>query len=77
MIHIGIPLSDTDFIKVKDFLAKIKPMLALNECQFQPSAKNRDFDRHCPLRHEEKVKIIKGAAKETSQLFFVITNRFN
>lgn len=64
MIHIRIPLSDTDFNKVKDFLAKIKPLLAVNECHFQPSEKNRDFDRQCPLRHEEKVKIIKSLTPE-------------
>lgn len=64
MIHIGIPLSDTELIKVKALLAEIKPLLASNECIFQQSAKNKDFDRRYPLRHEDKVKIIKQLCPE-------------
>ena len=64
MIHIGTPLSDIEFIKVKEFLAKIRPLLVSNECNFKPSEKNKDFDRKCPLKHEEKVNIIKSLIPE-------------
>lgn len=45
--------------KADAFLKKIRGLLATNECIFKPSEKNRAFSIRFPLRHEEKVKIIK------------------
>lgn len=64
MIRIGTPLSETDFVKVKEFLTKIKPLLASNECTFQMSEKNKDFDRQFSLRDAEKINIIKSLTSE-------------
>ncbi len=64
MIRIGTPLSETDFVKVKEFLTKIKPLLASNECTFQISEKNKDFDRQFSLRDAEKINIIKSLTAE-------------
>ena len=59
MIRIGIPLSETDFAKAKEFLARIRPLLASNECTFQISEKNKNFDRQYPMKDNEKVEIIR------------------
>lgn len=64
MIRIGNPLSETEFIKVREFLTKIKPLLATNECTFQMSGKNKDFDRQFSLRDDEKIIIIKSLTPE-------------
>lgn len=59
MIRIGIPLSETDFAKAKEFLARIRPLLASNECTFPISEKNKNFDRQYPMKDNEKVGIIR------------------
>jgi len=64
VIRIGTPLSETDFVRVKKFLTKIKPLLASNECTFQISEKNKDFDRQFSLRDAEKINIIKSLTPE-------------
>lgn len=53
-------LSREEIEKARLFLKKIKPILATNECIFRQSEKNREFDRCCPIMHEEKVNIIKS-----------------
>lgn len=46
--------------KAVGFLQGIKPYLATNECRFEMSAKNIEFDNYASLTHEQKVKIIKS-----------------
>ena len=64
MIYIGTPLSDAEFVKVQDFLSRIKPLLMTNDCLFQQTGKNKIFDKQYPLRHADKVAILRQLLPE-------------
>lgn len=38
--------------------------MATNDCKFEVSEKNREFDKRYPLKHEQKVDIIKGLSAD-------------
>lgn len=60
MICIANRLSAANYKKAEEFLKRIKPLLATNECQFKKSLKNTAFDQQFNLRNEQKIEIIKS-----------------
>ena len=60
MIYIANRLSVADYKKAEEFLKRIKPLLATNDCQFKKSFKNTAFDRQFNLQNEQKIEIIKS-----------------
>lgn len=43
---------------------RIKPIIATNDCTFEPTEKNKIFERLFSLRHEQKVRMIKDLTAE-------------
>ena len=62
--HIEKDLSPLEQEKAREFLKRIRPYLATNECIFQPSAKNHDFDNRYSMTHNAKVSVIKNLQAE-------------
>ena len=60
VIYIANRLPAADYKKAEEFLKRIKPLLATNECQFKISLKNTAFDQQFNLRNEQKIAIIKS-----------------
>ena len=46
--------------KAESFLLNIRGILATNDCSFQPSEKNKKFERLYPMRAEKKIEILKS-----------------
>lgn len=59
VIYIERKLTSKEHEKAENFLNKIRPLLSTNECSFIQRDKNIDFNRRFPLKHEEKIDIIK------------------
>ena len=64
MISIIRKLAEDELNKAEAFLKRIKPLLATNECQFQISEKNKEFDSLYGLRDAQKIGIIKSLSVE-------------
>lgn len=60
MFEIEEVLSKDDKEKVKEFLEKCKALLATNECDFSIRDKNNDFDKCYPLKHNDKIEILRS-----------------
>lgn len=60
VIGIGTPLSTTEIQKANQFLSRIKPLLATNDCVFMTSQKNKDFDRLFSMKHNQKIDVLKS-----------------
>jgi len=64
VIIIGNRLLDGELKKAERFLARIRPVLATNDCQFQLNEKNIEFERSFNLSHDQKIKMIKELTAE-------------
>lgn len=60
MNSISIQFTEEELKRVDYFLTRVKSLLATNECQFAKSIKNNDFDNSYPMKHSDKMAVLKS-----------------